>query len=220
MTARASLVPLAALALVLAASTARADVVSVVADDITWDAADSPDLSPDMTFRLLNAVTTGDLMTGWQLRLRIISAAGATGSIHFRDAFQPGANYIFEGRTDGISGGIDPSDATMLFSFDTDNTFAGVAPDAGKTLLSVNFFADDMATGDFQVQALGNLGDTEWSDTALNDREFANVPFDDQYVTIATVHIRTVPEPSALALVGLGLPAFWLLRRRDGVDRA
>jgi hypothetical protein len=213
-------IALLSVTMAVAVPSAHADRIGISANDINWDTAASPDVSPDITVALTNSLVDNmDRLAGWQLRLQVVPTGGATGSVNFHADFLPfDGSYILQGRSFGLAGGIDASDQTKLFDFDSDSNVppTGVnVPAMGKTLLSVNFFTNDMAHGEFLLQAVGGIGDTQWSDGNSMDRAFHNIAFGTtQTIAHINANFAPVPEPSVWVLAGIGLPVIVSLVRR------
>jgi hypothetical protein len=187
-------------------SSLSAASLSLATNSLVWNPAVS-NISPSILIGLLNsqAVNDPDLLAGWQLNLKLQPQASATGTVLFNSAELPTSGYLLEGNSAGLISDIDMA-GTTLTAFDDDDTLPpGVAvPASGKSLLSLNFSTPNNAQGTFQLIALAPPGGfTQWGDTTLADRFFANVPSGSTApIVLATVTI--VPEPSAFAIGGCG----------------
>jgi hypothetical protein len=217
---KATLAATAACLLVSFASVASAQTsLNILGQNLSWDRSAAPLLSPTMTIGInrTSADPQADLFAGWSLRLSIVPDAGATGTLEFNSATLPGVDYPLAGVSGGLGGSVS---GTTLFAFDDDTSFAGVTlSTAGDNLLDLDFSTPDGALGLFRIMATPGLGDTQWSDAAFNDQEFANLPFAGGPVEIATV--TAVPEPGSLLFCSLatllGL-AFYVRRRSRAHD--
>ena len=210
----------AACLLVALGNPARAQTdLNILGDNLVWDRTADPLTSPTLTIGINR--TTGDpqldLLAGWSLRLFIAPDVGATGTLEFSSTALPSSGYPLAGVSGGLGGSVS---GTTLFAFDDDTSFAGVTlSTAGDNLLDLDFSTPDGALGLFRIMATPGLGDTQWSDAAFNDQEFANLPFAGGPVEIATV--TAIPEPGSLlfcslaTLVGL---AFYVRRRSRAHD--
>jgi hypothetical protein len=192
--------------------------LSLTADNLSWDANSGP-ISPALLVRVANVQTVNDAdrLAGWQLNLKLQPTPGATGTLRFNSANVPAANYLLEGNSAGMLSSIDAAGTTLTAFDDDDSLPIGVAvPATGKALLALDFNTPNLATGTFQLLALAPpAGFTQWGDATPADRFFTNVP-NGSTAPIVLATITIVPEPSTLAIGGLGgLLLVSILRRRQ-----
>jgi hypothetical protein len=215
--------------LVLLAGGARSDVILGSSNPPGLPLVTSAGTTSPPMLVNVSSTTGSDVMSAWMFTLVIQPEAGATGTVTFQNP-PPGTtsppnppNYIFDGNGSGIHAAN--TAGLTLEADDTDKNFpAGVtvptAPPAN--LLGVQFLASPDASGLFDVVATANGSLTLWLDDTGSPRDFANAPAGADFV-IGVVRVPpsgpTVPEPSALALLGLGGAglAAWRCWRRSRV---
>ena len=209
---------LVALAVILASGQAHAQQLSISfhdpaspsVHDIQWR---TDSTSPVMVFGIENPASTDDLLHAWQLGLAIVARSGTTGGLQFNTATLP-SSYLLDGRSDGLfpphSG---PADTISVIG-DSDSLHTGVWVDpTGRNLLQVDFVALPGTSGVFDIKAAPDLfNGCNWFSSDFQVRGYANVPFDGGPVSLGTVTVVYVPEPSTLLLLlsaslGVGLAA-------------
>jgi hypothetical protein len=180
--------------------------LSLTSNNISWNPASSS-VSPKILVGLLNSQTVNDadLLTGWQLNLKLQPQGSATGTVRFNSATIPGGGYVLESNSAGLGANVDAAGTTLTAFDDDDSLPLGVAvPATGKSLLSLDFSTLNNASGTFQLLALAPPGGfTQWGDAIPADRYFTNVPLAAP-APIVLATITVVPEPSTLALCGIG----------------
>lgn len=175
--------------------------------------------TPATTFLLRVSSTTGaDVMSGFQLDLKVLPDAGASGTVTFATAQLP-PNYIFASDTGLVTSNM----GSELTANDFDTQLASNNPPGGTTvpmspstanLLSVTFSAPG-ASGTFGIYAVEGKGNTEWTDPSFGDNFFDNVPDGTGMDRIGEIVVAgTIPEPSSWVLLGLGCAILgWHLRK-------
>ena len=167
---------------------------------------------------------TVDNLTGYQVRLQIVPQGGSVGTVTFATpttgtAAAP-ANYVLAGANFGIA---TTNSSSSLFFFDFNFPFSGgvdVPQTPGKNLLAMTFTASAGALGLFDIMAVPNVPNTEWTDNSQPiqlRRTFGNVPDGGGLVVIGQVDVTAIPEPSAFALASFAL-GLWQFRRRSPIS--
>lgn len=166
-------------------------------------------VSDPFSFTLINDTAVDapeDLLTGWQVTLDIEPLPGATGTVEIFDVSQPAAGYLLEGSGFGLGANRNGENLTV-FDFILFASPVQVPVDPGAPLFEYTLEASTDALGGFGIYAVGRL--SEWSDSAspiIRAREYNNLPFNGGSVLIGKVTV--IPEPTSLALLGLGGLAF------------
>src|SRR5262245_12985966 len=123
----AALIIVLAVAFIPAAATSHAAALTVLTDaSPAAPLVITPlDAAEPLVVSLVNSIAVdppADFITAWQLRLQIVSDAGATGAVNFAAAVEPDA-YLFDG-----TGHLGPSavaSADKLFAFDVNSPATG-----------------------------------------------------------------------------------------------
>jgi hypothetical protein len=149
-----------------------------------------------------------DVMAAWNVSLKILPDAGATGTLTFQDpatGTPPNPpNYVFDGNGLGV---VATSGGNLLSANDFYDP--GVGPGApvpgspGANLLQMDFLASSNASGLFEIYALEGAALTQWTDSNATTQFFTDVPDGTGMVRIGEVLIATpqsVPEPSSLSV--------------------
>jgi hypothetical protein len=163
-----------------------------------------------------------DVMAAWNITLKIVADAGATGTLTFQDpatGTPPNpADYVFGSNGLGI---VATNTASEVGANDFFNPAVGpgavVPGGAGANLLKMTFLATSNASGLFGIYALEGAALTQWTDANFTTRFFTNVPEGTGMVRIGEVQLLAapVPEPSGLVLAGTGgIVALGLAARR------
>ncbi len=198
---------------------------NLCADEITLGTSDLVTMNPgtiSSTIQItinnnVNPDPPADFMTGWQFGLLIVADAGAVGSVTFNSpltgpASNP-ANYIFQSTTSFGIAATNSGVGMLAFDFEFPLGAGIEVPVAGANLLDVNFLATPGAAGTFGIFALGDPGQTEWTDALFGAREYINVP-NGAGLRTRIGQITVIPEPcGGLGLAGL-LGIAWCFRRR------
>lgn len=197
------------LAVLVLSTAAHAGTLSLSGVDLVWDPASGP--SPQFVVSVSNDVATdppADLLTGWQLLLKIVPTGGATGTLNFASHSVP-TGYLLDGNSLGPFPTIGPLDTLVVFdSIDVGGDEVQVP--LGPTPLSQFDFSSVSARGLFEVYAFGGPVESNWSDTASSTRYFAGAPNGGSPQLLGTVEV--VPEPATWAVAMVGL--FGLLSMR------
>lgn len=205
----------AALLLGSMAAPARADLIITVLDSV----AQPGDTGVTFDVTLTNTGLAGVDVGGFQVELSVPGASG----IHFTDAtIATAAPYIF-----GIQGSGSPLNNDPLNPFPNtdftgiDNAFTptGVVTIAGGSTLGLEhvLFSVDAGTpiGPITVTVVP-FDSISHGGTQLTDVNGDPVPASFVNGTI-TVRLRSVPEPSAVLLVGVGGGLMFLRRRHRSI---
>jgi hypothetical protein len=167
-----------------------------------------------------------DMMAGWTAQLQIAPIGTTTGTLSFLTASQGSSPYIFGANGFGASTSLTSSTVT---GFDVDGldgvhfTTPVPASPATASLLTLIFQASAGASGDFgiiavpggSVNSVTNPALTYWND-GTNNQQFSNVvPGNAVQIGAVDVTPASVPEPSTLTLLGVGIAglAGWGCRR-------
>ena len=167
---------------------------------------------------LVNVVSNNpsqDVMTAWNVTLKIIPDAGTTGTLTFQDpatGTPPNPpNYIFGSGGLGIAA---TNGGSQLSANDFD---VSGASGPGANLLQMDFLASPSALGLFGIYAVQGATSTQWTDTVPSTQFFSNVPDGTGTALIGEVLVtQAVPEPGSIVLLGMGSAALagWLWCRR------
>jgi PEP-CTERM motif len=170
-----------------------------------------------------------DVVTAWNLGLEIVGDPGSSGTLTFQ---QPASgtpanpsNYLFGSDGLGISVTNSGSKLTANDFFNPNFGSGAPAPGApGANLLQMDFLASSNASGLFGIYAIEGAGNTQWTDAGFTTQFFTNVPNGTGMVRIGDVLIpQVVPEPSSIALLGLGgallAVGLWQRQRRRSLAR-
>jgi hypothetical protein len=162
----------------------------------------------------------------WSLNLYIHPASEeTTGNLLIENAYPPPQNYLLAGRSFGFESSL-TSPATSIDPIDdSDNppdgeSYGVVVPQVGKYLVELDLKASDNAQGLFNIDVQPQNGTANWAspDDIFADppitREFTNIPLNSPSpnITIGTIDIQNVPEPSLLGFVPVAV-AFFAARR-------
>jgi hypothetical protein len=169
-----------------------------------------------------NANESSDLLVLWDLNLTITPASTqTTGNLFIANAYQPHENYLLDGITSGLEPSFNGPANSINQIGDMDGQLIGVSvPKKGKYLLELDLQATDDAQGLFNIEIQPQETSAYWAttDDILADppksRAFDNLPFESSApITIGTVKIQNVPEPSSIAVLSVGIFCFlihWL----------
>ncbi len=215
---------LPAVLLILLADYAQAGVMLGTSNAPGTPLVVSPGTTSGSFFVTVVGNGTPNDMADWQFRLVIVPDAGATGTLTFKDPTTGAApnptNYVFDGHGAGIVA-TNSNGGLQLDANDFDNNNGTVVSTSGANLLRVDFLASSNASGLFGIYAVRGSAFTLWDDglSPTNPQFFTNVPSGSGMVRIGDVRVlqaasTSVPEPSALALFGLGSVAVVAWRRR------
>ena len=171
----------------------RGDFVLGVVGDLNV----SPGQTQVVTMTLSS--TTIELITSWQLLLRVVPQPGASGTVAFAAPSEP-TNYALDGVNFGLqhlhSTSASPNDQILVFDFDGRPGAPGVEvpalPDS-RNLVTLNLTASNDAVGPFSLVAVPGVGNTEISGVTLASQEFANVIGG---APILLSQLTAVPEPA------------------------
>lgn len=182
----------------------KADLILSSFGDIEYTAGAA--LAP-LTFTVHDSDTSSpDGLVGWQLSLRVIADAGATGNVSFVSAAEP-SDYLLSGVNLGIDATLSSTDFTNdgILVNDLDASLFGVlVPGAPTNLVDIALTASAGASGTFRLVAFPGATATAFADIALDEVEFDNVPFRGGPVTLATFSTSAaVPEPGSATVFGL-----------------
>lgn len=193
---------LAAFVLSSLSQAAKGDLVLNLIGELNWDRSTDP-LGPAA---VLFGLTSNDdapnanELNAFNVGLRILPAAGASGVISIQSVGIPSSNSVF------------PSYATIpilssvgdVQTVSADNAaFANVSiPSSGRNLFQANFFSPtDDAIGKFEIYA-DRETTNYFTTTEFDGAKFQNVPtFGDvkgAYLGSFTVSVSSVPEPNTL----------------------
>jgi len=152
-----------------------------------------------------------DIMAAWNILLMITPESGATGTLTFASpatGTPPNPpNYIFG--TNGLGIAVTNTGAQLSANDFFDPSNGPGASAALANLLQMEFQATPNASGLFGVYAVEGVASTQWTDSNFNTQLFSNVPDGSGLVQIGEVIIApsSVPEPTSLELLGLGVIA-------------
>lgn len=169
--------------------------------------------APTITINIQNSSGSADLVVGWSLGLQVVPEAGAVGTLAIESATLPSSDYLFAGRSQGLSTSATFPTTSLMPIFDSD-TQDGLVVSTFANLLSVTLNTTD-AVGKFKVVAFGNKFNGT-NITKVDGQDFPTVPLDNLAFenSFELASITVVPEPSPfvfLVLVGL---IVWLKKSR------
>jgi PEP-CTERM motif len=166
---------------------------------------------------------SNDIMSAWNIKLEIVPAGGASGTLTFQDpatGTPPNPpNYVFGANGLGIAA-INVGSTLSANDFVNPSVGLGVAVPGtpGANLLQMDFLASSNASGLFGVYAVEGAALTQWTDSSSTTEFFTNVPDGTGMVLVGEVLIpgSVVPEPSSFVLLAIGCTALaaWRWPRR------
>jgi hypothetical protein len=164
--------------------------------------------------------TAAENLTGYQIVLRIVAQGGAVGTLTFATATEATTNYVF---AVGTHPGLTViNDGLEVFFADSQVPFTGgvnVPITLGKNLAALTFTAAPGTEGSFNIVAVPDIPNTEWTDNSTPNqirRNFMNVLDGEGLVVIGQVDVSSaIPEPGAFVALGLVSVAvcLWYLSR-------
>ena len=202
----------------------RVDGFSIVGENTNWAHLSGTTLN--YLIGIENPNESTELLVLWDLNLTITPASTqTTGNLFIANAYQPSENYLLEGFTSGLAPPFnDPANSINQIG-DADSQFIGVpVPIKGKCLLKLELQASDNTQGLFNIEVHPLETSAYWATTddifadPPRNRAFDNLPFESDFpVTIGTVLVQNVPEPSSITILSGGISC--LLIRRIRSDR-
>jgi hypothetical protein len=183
-------------------SLANAGDLRIVGQNVDWPSSSQPTLH--YLLGIENVTSTSDLLCGWQMALKVVPVGDATG-VTFLSASVPN-NYVLGAESTGIytlSSFSPPSAYSPLI---LDDVYPGVPVDqSGQMLLDVGLAASAGAHGKFEIAIVPGATDgASWFSEDGAARPFFDAPFSSTSVSVGTVTLTPVPEPSSVALLGFG----------------
>lgn len=156
------------------------------------------------------ALTTQVL--GWQASLMIEPQSGSTGRVFFSGASIPSQDYLLGVNGQGLSGvPTSPEIQITLFDADTSNPLEGGIIGVGEILRLADIEIDSTsdATGEFEISIIdqGPIAPstrsyrTQWTNGAIEDVQFGNAARNSNPVSLATISVTAVPEPSSFTFL-------------------
>ncbi|HWY87820.1 MAG TPA: PEP-CTERM sorting domain-containing protein [Gemmataceae bacterium] len=178
------------------------------------------------TMDVMVTSNASDMMAAWTVQLQITPLAGATGTLMFQTATQGPSPYIFGTNGFGVSATITNS-GSQLAANDFDGldgvNFSATVPATPTNLLAITYLASAGASGKFgifavpggPVNSVTNPALTYWNDGANNQSFNSVTPGSNLQIGEVDLTLASVPEPSTLTLLGIGIAgiAAWGWRR-------
>lgn len=205
------------------------------ATTLTLDTGKSLGLAPGgsgtFTFTTTNdagAITENFL--AWTIGIQVLPAGSPVGTLTIGALSQPGTNPLPAGEVDltqptlaTLAGGATINGTSQYYLTNASATgFLNTVDSNGfYNLGALSLSASGDAQGTWNVYAVqqgGSFYKTYWTDAALDDVDFGNLPRgssgSNTSLLIGTVTVSAVPEPVAFALAGTGVVcAIWGARR-------
>lgn len=149
-------------------------------------------------------------LLGWQTSLKIEPQIGSTGSVLFSGGAVPSQDYLLGANGQGLAGvPASPTIRITLFDADTSNPLQGGTIGVGEILrlANIEIQSSSDATGAFDISLIdeapaapGALAyRTQWTNVAIEDMQFGNLPRNSNSVSLATISVAAVPEPNSFA---------------------
>lgn len=190
---------------------ARGELVLGLIGDTVWDRVEQPAGSPLITFSILpgGSATPPNALNAFNLGLRIVPMAGAVGRLEIGSVSPSLENSVFDAFNPPPFVSFPAPDVPTVNG--SRQTFSNVEASAQRNLFDLQFVspASD-ALGTFEIYAVPEFSNY-FTTSEFDGYKYGNVPIGPD-VTLGSIRITAVPEPSSMVLLALTLAS--LLGRR------
>ncbi len=214
------------LSTLLAAESARADLILLLNEDVLWNRGLESEPGR-FIFSVASNSNPPDAnqMNAFSVGIRVVRGAGSQGSLLVGEVHTPTTNRVFPNyATPPI---LIQQEEASFWTVSADNSiFSDVSiPATGLQLFELQLRSPtNDAVGEFLIYA-DRLTSNYFTTSEFEGLKFGNVPYDDQLppdsgVLLGRIRVTVVPEPGSLLLLLGGVWVGQLFRRRASRNRS